>query len=48
MELELKIKWFYGPIMDGKDIFRKLTIGTRFDFKRFHADADKLQVCRFI
>ena len=31
--------------MDGKDIFRKLTFGTRFDLKRFQADAEKLKVC---
>ena len=34
--------------MDGKDIFRKLTFGARFDLKRFHADAEKLKVCRLI
>ena len=32
--------------MDGKDIFRKLAFGTRFDVKRFHADAEKLKVRR--
>lgn len=30
--------------MDGRDIFRKLTFGTRFDLKRFHADAEKLKI----
>jgi len=31
--------------MDDKDIFRKLTFGACFDFKRFQADAEKLKVC---
>jgi len=31
--------------MDGRDIFRKLTFGTRFDLKRFHSDAEKVKVC---
>jgi len=30
--------------MDEKEIFRKLTVGTRFDLKRFQADAEKLKV----
>ena len=30
--------------MDGRDIFRKLSFGTRFDLKRFQADAEKLKV----
>jgi len=32
--------------MDDKEIFRKLTFGTRFDLKRFQADAEKLKVCK--
>jgi len=30
--------------MDEKDIFRKLAIGAKFDFKRFKTDAEKLKV----
>lgn len=32
--------------MDGLSIFRKLAVGAKFNFKRFQADAEKLQVSR--
>lgn len=30
--------------MDGFDLFRKLGVGTKFDFKRFKSDANVLNV----
>ena len=30
--------------MAGTDLFKKLTFGAKFDFKRFKSDADRLKV----
>ena len=30
--------------MDGTDLFRKLGVGAKFDFKRFNRDAQQLKV----
>lgn len=31
--------------MDAEDLFRKLTTGAKFNFKKYSADAQKLKVC---
>jgi hypothetical protein len=31
--------------MDAEDLFRKLTSGAKFNFKKYFADAQKLKVC---
>jgi len=31
--------------MDADDLFRKLTCGAKFNFKKYSSDAQKLKVC---
>ena len=33
--------------MDADDLFRKLTCGAKFNFKKYSSDAQKLKVCVF-
>jgi hypothetical protein len=37
--------YFVQKIMDAEDLFRKLTSGAIFNFKKYTADAQKLKVC---
>jgi hypothetical protein len=37
--------YFVQKIMDAEDLFRKLTSGAKFNFKKYTADAQKLKVC---
>lgn len=34
--------------MDADDLFRKLTSGAKFNFKKYSSDALKLKVCVFL
>jgi len=34
--------------MDADDLFRKLTCGAKFNFKKYSSDAQKLKVCVFV
>lgn len=36
---------FRQKIMDAEDLFRKLTSGAKFNFKKYSTDAQKLKVC---
>jgi hypothetical protein len=40
-----RIIYFVKKIMDAEDLFRKLTSGAKFNFKKYFADAQKLKVC---